>query len=201
MLRTLLIDLDGVIRLWDPAIDLAAEQAAALPAGALKRAAFAPDLLRAAITGQISDKQWRQQVAERLRQTFPTVHVAKAVRLWSVSPGEIDQAMLDLVRICREKVKIVLVTNATSRLPSDLVELGIEDEFDDIINSSVVGYYKPQPEIFHAALTAAGVTAAEAFFVDDSASHVAAATQLGIAGHLYRGVATLKTDLRRYDLL
>jgi putative hydrolase of the HAD superfamily len=200
MLRALLIDFDGVIRLWDSAIDRAAEQATALPAGALKQAAFAPDLLRAAITGQISDKQWRQQVAERLRQKFPTIHVAKAVRLWSVSPGEIDQAVLTLVRACREKVKVVLVTNATSRLPDDLAQLGIEDEFDDIINSSAVGYGKPHPEIFQAALTAAGVTAAEAFFVDDSAINVAAATQLGLVSHHYRGIATLKEELRRCDL-
>ena len=201
MLRALLIDLDGVIRLWNPAIDLAAEQATGLPAGALRQAAFAPDLLHAAITGQILDKHWRQQVVERLQQNFPAVNVAKTVRLWSASSGEIDQAVLPLVRTCREKVKVVLVTNATSRLLSDLALLGIEDEFDYIINSSAVGYGKPHPEIFHAALADVGVTANEAFFVDDSAGNVAAAKQLGIASHLYRGIAALKEELWRYDLL
>lgn len=201
-IRALLTDLDGVIRLWDPHIESTAEAECGLPLGALRQAAFAPDLLTLAITGQITDAAWRHQITTRMQVAFPMADVAKAVQLWSAPAGAIDAAILDLVRRCRQKVRVILVTNATSRLPSDLARLGIETEFDHIINSSVVGHCKPQPEIFQAALAVAGVAATELFFVDDSASHVAAAGQLGIAGHVYRGtIDALKADLQRYDLL
>ena len=109
--------------------------------------------------------------------------------------------MLDLVRRCRQQAKVVLVTNATSRLAADLQQLGLLAEFDFIINSSVIGYAKPQPAIFHAALAQAGISATEALFVDDSAGNVAAAKGLGLAGHLYQTVAALEAELGRYHLL
>jgi len=59
MIQALLIDLDGVVRLWDPQLDLAIEQECGLSPGALRQAAFAPDLL-AAITGHSRDEEWRR---------------------------------------------------------------------------------------------------------------------------------------------
>lgn len=201
MIQALLTDLDGVIRRWDPAIEPQAEQATGLPSGALRQAAFVPDLLHAAITGQITDERWRAQVAARLQVMFPTADAAQAVALWSVSAGEVDRAVLDLVRNCRQKVKVVLVTNATSRLPHDLQRLGLLGEFDHIMNSAVVGQCKPHPAIFQAALATVGVAAANAFFVDDSAGNVAAASQLGLVGHLYQDLGGLKAALQQHQLL
>ncbi len=201
MIQALLTDLDGVIRRWDPALEQRAEQATGLPAGALRQAAFAPDLLSAAITGRLTDALWRAQVAERLQPLFPTVNAAQAVALWSASAGEVDSAVLDVVRTCRQKVKVVLVTNATSRLPHDLQRLGLRAEFDHVINSSAVGQCKPHPAIFQAALTTVGVAAPNAFFIDDSADNVAAASQLGLIGHLYQDLDGLRDSLCHYRLL
>ncbi len=201
MIQALLIDLDGVIRRWDSAIEQRAEQATRLPAGVLRQSAFAPDLLHAAITGQITDDLWRTQVAERLQTLFPAVDAAQAVALWSGPAGEVDRMVLDLVRTCRQRVPVILVTNATSRLPADLQRLGLLDEFDHILNSSVVGQCKPHPAIFQAALAAVGVAANNTFFVDDSTGNVTAANQLGLHGHLYQDLAGLKATLRHHQLL
>ena len=201
MIQALLIDLDGVVRLWDPQLDWAIEQECGLPPGALRQAAFAPDLLIAAITGQYRDEEWRRLVAQRLGRTFPADAAGKAVQLWSRSAGAVNPAVLELVRRCRQQVKVVLVTNATSRLTTDLQQLGLLDEFDVIVNSSEIGYAKPQPEIFHAALAKVEIRATEALFVDDSAGNVAAAQQLGLAGHHYQTVDALAIELRRYHLL
>lgn len=201
MIGALLIDLDGVVRLWDPQLDWAIEQECGLAPGALRQAAFAPDLLTAAITGQCRDEAWRRLVAERLSLTVPAAAAEKAVQLWSTPAGAINPAVLELVRQCRQRVKVVLVTNATSRLTADLQQLGLLDEFDLIVNSSEIGYAKPQPEIFHAALAQVGCNATEALFIDDSAGNVAAAQQLGLAGHHYQTVAALEAELRRHHLL
>ncbi|MFD6550768.1 hypothetical protein [Streptomyces sp. NPDC058398] len=52
-----LCDVDGVLRHW-PA-DTEIEHAHGLPAGSLSAAAFAPARIHAAITGEITDEQWR----------------------------------------------------------------------------------------------------------------------------------------------
>ncbi|MFJ9550234.1 hypothetical protein [Streptomyces erythrochromogenes] len=59
-----LCDIDGVIRHWPAAEPL--ERANGLRPGALAAAAFAPDRLQPAVTGEISDEQWRSAVAADL---------------------------------------------------------------------------------------------------------------------------------------
>jgi len=196
-LRALLIDLDGVVRLWSPGNDRRAEEAAGLPAGAIRRAAFTPELLQPAITGRVPDPEWRRRVAERLRADFPAADADLAVRLWSESVGEVDAEVLGIVRACRGGRRVVLVTNATTRLPDDLRRLGLAEAWDAVVNSAEVGAAKPDTRAFAAALRAAAVDAAEALFVDDSTENVAAAEALGIPAHVHRGAGALREALRR----
>jgi putative hydrolase of the HAD superfamily len=201
MIRAVLIDFDGVLRRWDPEDTTRAEEQCGLPKGAILRTAFAPDLLRPTITGRATDETWRQQIAERLRAEHPSAQADRAVSLWSESPGEVDQRVLSMIRSCQERAAMVLVTNATSRLDRDLARLGLATTFDHVINSSVVGHAKPDPAFFAAALATVGVAADEAFYIDDDAGNVAAATRIGIAGHHYRGLETLMADLLRFNLV
>ena len=201
MTNAILTDLDGVIRIWPPETGRKAEGAAGLPEGAIGRAAFSDDLLPLVVTGRISDDEWRRRAAGRLSQDFPEANVEHAVALWSMSPGEVDSEVLGLLQACRKRAQLVLVTNATSRLLSDLRRLGIIEDFDDIINSSDVGSAKPEPGIYVAALDTAGVAPGQALFVDDNAEHVAAAARLGIAGHIYVGATALRHELAHQGLL
>jgi len=57
VLRAVVVDLDGVLRRWDPAVIGDAEAVHGLPAGALGAVAFHPKLLSVAVTGRISDGQ------------------------------------------------------------------------------------------------------------------------------------------------
>ncbi len=199
--RALLVDLDGVIRHWHGQGNSAIERETGLPPGAIQQAAFSDDLLFPAITGRVTDEDWRQNIVAQLSAQFPGANAVEAIRRWSDPAGEIDGAVLDLLERCREQATTVLVTNATSRLDRDLARLGIAGAFDRIVNSSSVGHVKPEPEIFAAALVAAGVPAGAAFFVDDKAEFVAAAATLGIAGHCFRDLATLEDVLTAQRLL
>lgn len=202
MTNTILTDLDGVIRIWSPEIHRKAERATGLPEGAIiPRAAFSDDLLPLVITGQISDDEWRRRIADRLSKDFPEANAEHAVALWSASPGEVNAEVLGILRACRKKAKLVLISNATSRLHSDLQRLGIAEDFDYIINSSEVGVCKPDPNIYFAALDTVGATPNQALFIDDNAGHVAAATRLGIAGHTYVGADGLRHELDHLGLL
>ena len=201
MTNIILTDLDGVIRIWSPEIHRKAEQATGLPEGAIPKAAFSDDLLPLVITGQISDDEWRRRIADLLIKDFPEANAERAVELWSASPGEVNSEVLGILRACRKRARLVLISNATSRLPSDLRRLGIAGDFDYIINSSEVGAAKPDPNIYFAALNAVGATPEQTLFIDDKAGHVAAATRLGIAGHTYAGADGLRQKLNHLGLL
>jgi len=85
------VDLDGVLRRWDPGVLAGAEAAFGLPAGAVGEVAFAPALLSAAVTGRISDPAWRQQVVGQLAGRFGRAAAVRAVARWSASAGEVDE--------------------------------------------------------------------------------------------------------------
>jgi putative hydrolase of the HAD superfamily len=201
MLRALLIDLDGVVRLWRSQEDPAAENAFGLPPGSVRRVAFAPERLQPVITGQIRDEVWRSQIRDQLALEFPEANAAAAVAWWSSPYGEVDRAVLEMIGECRSRAAVVLITNATSRLPDDLRRLGLDEAFDHVVNSSVVGAAKPDPAIFRAALSVAGVEAAEALFIDDTPGHIEVARRMGIAGHHYRGAGALRDELQTRGLL
>ncbi len=200
MIKALLIDLDGVIRIWHPSQDSDAETAVGLPTGAIKRVAFSAELLLPAITGKLTDEAWRQQIVTALQQAYPMLDVARAVAIWSEPCGEIDWRVIELLRRVRRHCPVCLVTNATTRLPVDLAQLGILAEFDQIINSSAVGWSKPQPAIFHAALQALEVPATAAIFIDDTIKNVTGAQTLGMVGHHYQRYEELSQHVEGYGI-
>jgi putative hydrolase of the HAD superfamily len=188
--NALLIDLDGVLRRWRSS-DENIELAHGLPVGSIRLAAFATALLTPAITGAISDEQWRINVADKLMETYHSRSCADAVAQWSSYIGEVDYEVLATVRNCMPSLRVVLVTNATSRLHSDLLSLGLSNSFHAIVNSSEVGHAKPDSKIFLAALRVAEAQPEHALFVDDSQSNVQAAASLGILAHHFTGNSAL----------
>jgi HAD superfamily hydrolase (TIGR01509 family) len=193
--KALLIDFDGVIRLW-PSQDAELEGRFGLRPGEIGRAAFAPEILQDAVTGVISDEEWRLRIARTLSTSIGEQRAADAIVAWSALQGAVDAMVLSTIAQCRKRVRVALLTNATSRLTCDLACLGLSDHFDAVINSSNVGVAKPKPAIFQHALTAVAASPRETIFVDDSATNVAAARALGIEAHMYVDHADLAAMLR-----
>ncbi len=196
----LLIDLDGVIRRW-PRSDAAIETAHALPVGAIRKVAFAPDLVLPAITGRVTDQAWRQHTANRLGREFGSTHAAQAVAQWTAHPGEVDHRTLGILGACVAGLQVVLLTNATSRLADDLHSLGLHQRFAAVVNSSDVGVAKPAAEIFRIALERVSTTPDRALFIDDTAANVEAASALGILSHRFTAHAAMSTFLRHAGVL
>jgi len=178
----LLLDFDGVLRRWNT--DYAAiESHCGLPAGALRRVAFSPELLTPAISGMVSDDVWRERVAAELQRQYSRSSAREAVARWSASGGEVDPTVLAVLSRCRLELRLVLATNATSRLSADLRSLGLAGRFYAVANSSELGATKPSVEYFEAALLRAKVRASDALFVDDSPANVEGASAVGILAH------------------
>jgi putative hydrolase of the HAD superfamily len=186
-----IFDLDGVVRSWDPGIMSGAERRAGLPIGSLAAVAFEPELLARVITGALTDEAWRAAIASTLHARFGAA-ARTAVLQWSQPVGAVDDAVLAVVREVRRSRPVALLTNATSRLRSDLAELHLVDEFDHILNSSEVGLAKPDPELFVLACRRIGVERSATWFVDDSARNVHAATTAGLRAHHFVGVQALE---------
>ncbi|MFC3891780.1 HAD-IA family hydrolase [Lentzea rhizosphaerae] len=159
----LLLDLDGVVRSFPP-----------IPAE-VAEAAFEPALLRRAVTGEITDEQWRGQAG------------------LAATPGEVIGEALALVRAARKQCFVALLTNATTRLEADLALLGLDVEFDAVFSSARLGVAKPDHAIFRRVLDELGY--ATAVFCDDTAENVVAACEVGLDGVHVPDTAALRTAL------
>lgn len=199
-IKALLIDLDGVIRRW-PSSSVDLESSHGLPEGSIGATAFERELLHQAITGRVRDEVWRAKIADSLQEKYPNSRAQEAVQRWSSPVGEVDREVFNLIKKVSEKVKIILVTNATSKLENDLEALGLRHLFNDVVNSSDVGIAKPHPDIFKFALRVAKSSKNEVLFVDDTEANVNAATELGIFSHHFKKVEDLTNFLVRHEIV
>ncbi len=75
-----------------------------------------------------------------------------------------------LARLRAAGLKLAVVSNSEGTIEQMLVETGLRDPFDAVVDSAVVGFTKPDPRIFQIALHRLGVTPAETIMVGDSPS-------------------------------
>ena len=196
---SLLIDLDGVLRHWPSAHWC--EEEHGLPIGAISKVAFAAPLLEQAITGRITDREWRAALSRQLSLAYPQARALEAVEVWSTPIGSVNAEVLEIVVAARSRCAVSLVSNATDRLTKDLAALGLAAHLDFVVNSSDIGVAKPRPEIFVHALALTGSQPEETVFVDDTAPNVAAACALGIRSHHFTSAAGLRVFLQSVGLL
>ena len=201
VIRVVLTDLDGVVRRWPATQFSSVEDAHRLPRGCMARAAFHESLLTDAITGIVTDAEWRRRIAARLGTQCDPAAAAAAVAAWSASAGDVHTGTLDVLQAARRSVALGLVSNATTRLADDLSRLGVADAFDFIVNSSAIGCAKPSACFYEHALRRCGCTREQVFFVDDRPENVTGAIDFGFHGHLYRDANTLEQALRAAGVL
>ncbi|BCY14543.1 HAD family hydrolase [Actinoplanes sp. L3-i22] len=184
--RALLIDLDGVLRRWDPAPMIAVEVKYGLKPAALLETSMSWDLYRPAVAGEISDAEWMGLVASRL--PLDEAAATAAVAEWQAYRGEVDPEALAFVRSVRAAGrKVGLATNATDRLHADLDALGLTDEVDLVISSWELKVHKPAPEFFQQACLAIGAVPKHVLFVDDDDRAIGGARAAGLAGYRWTG--------------
>ena len=78
-------------------------------------------------------------------------------------------------------ITIVIVSNCGENTRALLTSTGVADLADSLVLSCEVGSIKPAARIFRHALSAAGVAASDALFVDDQLAFCAGAEVLGIS--------------------
>jgi putative hydrolase of the HAD superfamily len=190
MIKAVVFDFDDVIRTWNRDETIAIEERHGLPRGSIFEQLSDPTLIRSVTTGALTDEQWRNAIAENLA----TQHgdgAYDAVRSWSLRIGDLDTGVLALLRALRTNFTIALLSNATTRLRSDLAAHGIADDFDYIFSTSEIGIAKPDPHVFAFVGRTLNLEPDEWLFVDDTAENVAAAAGVGVRSHVYSNLAEL----------
>jgi FMN phosphatase YigB (HAD superfamily) len=188
-IKAIITDLDGVIRIFPESHVEKIEHKYSIPSGSIMSCAFSNEDLDLVVAGKISDAQWRDNIARRLSQvTPPGVHSRVVISEWSDFAGILNSEVLDIYRKIKKDKKLVLMTNATDRLVKDLKTLGVDGEFDLIINSSALGFAKPDKQIFNFALKELKLDAKEIVFIDDSQRIVLKAQEMGFYAHQYKNL-------------
>lgn len=104
--------------------------------------------------------------------------------------------MLELLRSLAGDYKIGILSNSDATIVRTLLkEYALEQFLETVVLSTEVGMIKPEPEIFAYALSKLDVLPEECLFIDDTASHVAAAERLGLKGIVFTGPDMLKALL------
>ncbi|MFB7781418.1 HAD-IA family hydrolase [Streptomyces vinaceus] len=183
-IRGLLVDVDGVLRLWPRRSAIKAALDCGLPEQAVRTIAYDGgfDL---AHHGVWSHEEWVRQVAARLTEAFGAAG-KRAAELWAADRGDADPEMADLLRRARAGGLVTCaLTNNTTVVAADLELHGLADVFDHVANSAEIQVTKPAPGAYEAALALMDLPAGQVAFTDDSRTNVTAALHVGLHAHHY----------------
>ena len=188
-ITSVLLDLDGVIRHFDPERRAAIEARHGLSADTLWSTAFGEDLATAAVTGILTRAQWIDEIAAR-------VGSRSAVSEWLSDRGAADEAMLvECDRLRAAGYTVAILTNGTDTIAEEMAELGIDRRVDAVFNTWDIGYAKPDPRAFRHCCSALGVDPTNVFFTDDSESKLAGAVEIGMIARRFVGIDSFRRDL------
>lgn len=189
LLTTVLLDLDGVVRHFDPAHVIGIEERHGLRPGCLTAAAFEPHLLDRVITGRLRRSEWVEEVGRR-------VDNPGAAEEWMAERGTVDPAMLAEVDDLRSRGHVVAVlTNGTDTIAAEMEALSLNVRFDAIFNSADFGVAKPDRRAFEQVSTALDVDPERIFFTDDSETKLGGAIEIGMTARLFVGVEEFRRHL------
>jgi putative hydrolase of the HAD superfamily len=117
---------------------------------------------------------WRRTLSRTAQKDVPVNIAERFLAALKESPAPIQlfsdtRRCLDQLR--KERRALGVVSNSTSeaRVRQILHEVGILDYFERVVSSGTEGVEKPNPEIFHRAVTRMGLRADEALYVGNLA--------------------------------
>jgi putative hydrolase of the HAD superfamily len=190
-----LIDLGGVLIAdhWADTASSWAERLGTSPAAFL--AAVFGGNEETVLVGRSTEDEWWGTVRRRL-DVSPSVLVA--LRADVDARERWDEDVVRCLRCARGRARTAIVSNTWPGTRARMARQGRLDVTDDLVFSCEVGWAKPDPRIFAAALGRLGLTAGDVLFVDDTAGHVAVAPEMGMVGHVHTSAASTITVIYQY---
>ncbi|MFD5949834.1 HAD family hydrolase [Streptomyces collinus] len=190
-----LCDLDNVIRFYDLTRLARLEQLAGLADGTTTGVAYAPETDLPLLLGKIGKEEWVETIVRGLVGEVSEPQARELGTALAEAPFRADGEVVTMLRRIRQHMPLVLVTNATLELESDLASLGLSDLAHHVVSSARVGVAKPDREIYEIAAGRAQIAVERCLFVDDRLENVEAAAALGMTGVHYREPEDLRKVL------
>ncbi|MGD7708078.1 HAD family hydrolase [Microlunatus sp. Y2014] len=154
---------------------------------------------RGPLTG---DGSFADAIGELVARFGLAVPTATVLDIWTQIT--LDPEAIDLVsRVRAAGTRCVLATNQQEHRLAAMSALGYPELMDALYPSCHLGVAKPDPAYFHAILTAEGIEATDALFIDDRDENVAAARHVGLAAVRHdpeSGVVGLQQILQSYGV-
>ncbi|MGM0502137.1 MAG: HAD-IA family hydrolase [Bacillota bacterium] len=151
------------------------------------------------LAGEISLEQFTQWLTKEI----PNLSIAELkefVKEYYYSE-ESKKDVVNLLEKIDPKYKLGLVTNDIGRLNDKLSYLNLTGIFDKVINSSQVGYCKPQVEIYQVALDKFDVRGEKVIYIDNDPVCLENAAKLEIKTIKFLDVQQLKQELNDLGII
>lgn len=193
--RGIIFDLDGVIRHWGDEHLRAAELRYAVPRELILRATFDCSAFHDALIGRVTAEAWHAAARDTLALMVGH-RVDGAVDDFVAFPGWIDRATLNYVDQLRGRLRVGLLTNATTSLEAHLQLHDLPPHFDAVVSTARIGVAKPDPRAYAVAAERLGLRPADCIFTDDTEANIAGARAAGLDAIHFTGLAALRRELR-----
>jgi epoxide hydrolase-like predicted phosphatase len=146
---------------------------------------FSPAQLTQVVNALLNEELGHEQVVDAFNAEF----------------GKTIQTTADLIPMLRRKVSVGCLSNTNSiHWDHMLRSYDWMQHFDRRFASQLVGYAKPDPEIYSRVAGQLGVRPDQILFFDDKAENITTAERLGWNAKVYRNHSELVGQLREFEL-
>ena len=148
--------------------------------------------------GRLSREEFAERFVSDWGLDLPPNRFLQEFRSWSrrLLPGAEE-----LLASLRPRFRLAALSNSNEvHWERNSNELGVTGLFEVAISSHQVGFNKPDPRIYQAAIDRLGVSPGAIMFFDDVQANVAAASRLGMRAFQVDGVTGVRERLTREGL-
>ena len=195
MIRNIIFDMGGVLRVWDPEEFMEAMKIPADDRKILMREIFGAVEWPMQDLGLITE----EETLERVRARIPErLHAAaeKLILHWEDLSRPVP-GMADAIRRLKENgYGIWLLSNASKRHGQYWGKIPGSEYFDGLVISAFEGVLKPDLTIYRTILSRFGLKAEECVFTDDMPANAAGALAVGMDAFVFRGTEDFLRELR-----
>lgn len=198
MIKGVLFDIGGVLVALDGAPRLAQLMGVDLARERLHDVWLQSPAVVAHETGAMSAGEFAARVVVELGLSIDAASFLRELEAWptALQPGAL--ALLDALPGTLMKAAL---SNSCALHWERMSTWGLRERFAHVVLSHEIGYLKPQPQAYLAALAAMDLAASQVLFLDDSRSNVSAARAVGLHAELAGNALDAGAIVRAYGLL
>lgn len=148
--------------------------------------------------GRISESEYLQSVQANFPEALDLAELKELILSGLIPNNE----LIDFLRPLAARYTLGIISNNPREWFDYFYDQnGLKEIFKVKAVSGYLGVRKPDQAIFSQALQMAGVTPAEAIYVDDREEMTGEAAGLGISIIVYKGLENFKSELKKFNII